>query len=172
MDRTPFTLTLCALIISTVLGVEWLGLSLQAQKAEQKQDVKDPRLNESLKGGWQLLLHERCRFAVPGSWRPAADGSSAAGPDGSNISIRMFKIKNWSLHKAQIKAAFGRVNVMHEDSERRLWFEIGVQPRIQHYIGISNGGSVCSALLETRGAAASPDAQETTRRIVASISAE
>ena len=70
--------------------------------------------------------------------------------------------------KAQIKAAFGRVNAMHEDSDRRLWFEIGDKPRVQHYVDVVNGLSVCSALLEIRTATTS-DAEGTTKRIVESV---
>jgi len=80
----------------------------------------------------------------------------------------MFKITSWSAHKAQIKAAFGRVKVMHEDSERRLWFEIGDKPRIQHYVDVVNGLSVCSGLLEIR-TTTTPDAEDTTKRIAESV---
>jgi hypothetical protein len=168
MNRTPFGRTRCALFVSTLLVRGWMGPTLVAQGPQRRQGVNDSATAASLKGGWQLMLYQGCRFAVPGSWHADPDGSSAAAPDGSTISIRMFKIKSWSLHKDQIKAAFGRVNVMHEDSERRLWFEIGVEPRIQHFIDISNGGSVCAALLEIRSAN-STDAQDIAKRIVASI---
>ena len=75
-----------------------------------------------------------------------------AGPDGSNLSVRMYRIKSWSDHKAQIKRAFGRVNVVHEDSDRRLWFEIGDTPRVQHYIDVVNSLTTCTGLLEIRTA--------------------
>jgi hypothetical protein len=145
-----------------------LGAGLKAQKPERNQQVKIPGNDAALKTGWRLLSHDGCRFAVPGSWRTDADGSLAVAPDGSNISVRMFRITNWSAHKAQIKAAFGRVNAMHEDSDRRLWFEIGDKRRVQHYIDVSHGLSVCSALLEVR-AATKPDAEDTTKRIVESV---
>jgi hypothetical protein len=79
----------------------------------------------------------------------------------------MFRIVNWSTHKTQIRAAYGRVKILHEDSERRLWFEIGDKPRVQHYIEVANGLDVCSGLLEIR--ATTTDAQDTTKRIADSI---
>lgn len=118
--------------------------------------------------GWHTFLRQGCRFAVPSSWHADADAGLATAPDGSTISVRMFRIASWPAHKAQIKAAFGRVNVVHEDSDRRLWFEIGDKPRIQHYIDVANGSSVCSALLEIRSAS-TQDADDLTRRIAESI---
>lgn len=159
----------CALVVATaLLAVAVVGPPLDAQKPERQQEVKIPGIDVSLKGGWQLLFREGCRFAVPVSWHADADGSLAMAPDGSNVSIRMFKTTSWSAHKAHIKAAFGRVNVMHEDSERRLWFEIGDKARVQHYVDVPNGLSVCSALLEIR-AATTPDWEDTTKRIAESI---
>ena len=117
---------------------------------------------------WQFLVHDGCRFAVPGSWRPNADASVVAAPDGSNLSVRSFRITSWSEHKAQIKAAFGPVNVLHEDSDRRLWFEIGDQERTQHYIDVANGLGTCTGLLEIRTTTA-PDTRDTVARIADSI---
>jgi hypothetical protein len=51
-----------------------------------------------------------------------------------------------------MKATYGRVNVLHEDSDRRLWFEFGDTGRIQHYIDVANGLNVCVGLLEVRAA--------------------
>jgi hypothetical protein len=99
-----------------------------------------------------MLFFDGCGFAVPVSWRANEDASSVKAPDGSNLSVRRFKIASWSAHKAQIKAAFGRVNVVHEDSERRLWFEIGDPPRVQHFIDVIGGLAVCNGLLEIRAA--------------------
>jgi hypothetical protein len=79
----------------------------------------------------------------------------------------MFRIKSWSDHKAQIKRAFGRVNVVHEDSDRRLWFEIGDTPRVQHFIDVANGLTACNGLLEIR--AATTLTAEDTNRIADSI---
>ena len=126
------------------------------------------KLDVSTKDGWQLLVHQGCKFAVPGFWHPDAEGSLATAPDGSNISVRLFKITSWPAHKARIKAAFGQVNVMHEDSDHRLWFEIGELPRVQHYVDVAAGLSVCSALLEIR-VAATADADDTAKRIVESV---
>ena len=74
----------------------------------------------------------------------------------------MFRIASWSAHKAQIRAAFGHLTIVHEDNERRFWFEIGDKPRVQHFIDVSNGLSVCSGLLEIR-AATTPDVAERDR---------
>jgi hypothetical protein len=101
------------------------------------------------------------------SWRATEDASEVVAPDGSNLSVRLFRIANWSTHKTQIKAAYGRVKILHEDSERRLWFEIGDKPRVQHYIEVANGLTVCSGLLEIR--ATTPDAEDTTKRIADSM---
>ncbi len=59
---------------------------------------------------------------------------------------------NWSAHRAQIRAAFGQVRVLHEDSARRLWFEIGDEQRTQHFIDVANGLGACTGLLEIRAA--------------------
>jgi hypothetical protein len=119
-----------------------------AQRPDRPQEVRVP--GSSLKAGWQLLFHDGCRFAVPSSWREDADGGQALAPDGSNLSVRMFRISSWSAHKAQIRAVFGHVSVLHEDSERRLWFEIGDKERTQHYIDVVNGRRACVGLLEIR----------------------
>jgi len=152
-----------ALLVAAVVGP-----AVDAQKPERKQEVKVPGLDVPLKAGWQLLFYKGCRFAVPVSWHTNVDASLVLAPDGSNVSVRMFKVASWSTHKAQIKAAFGRVDVVNEDSERRLWFEIGDKGRVQHYIDVPNGLTVCSALLEIR-AATTPDAEDTTRRIADSL---
>jgi hypothetical protein len=106
-----------------------------------------------------------CRAAVLAC---RGGASLALAPDGSYISIRMFRITSWPAHKAQIRAAFGRVTVVHEDSDRRLWFEIGDKPRVQHYIDVTNGLSVCSGLFEIR-TATTPDADDTSKRIAESV---
>ncbi len=143
-------------------------LRLDAQRPERQREVKIPGIDVSLKAGWQLLFRDGCRFAVPGTWQANGDASLALAPDGSNLSVRMFRISSWSAHKAQIRAAFGHLDTVHEDSERRLWFEIGEKARVQHVIDVSNGLSVCSGLLEIR-TATTPDAEDTTKRIVESI---
>lgn len=113
---------------------------------------------------WRVLFHEGCRYAVPASWHVDDGGSLATAPDGSNLSIRMFHITNWAEHKARIKAAFGRVSAVHEDSDHRLWFEIGDKPRVQHYVDVVSGQNVCSALIELRSFG---DAVESTTKSIA-----
>jgi hypothetical protein len=70
--------------------------------------------------------------------------------------------------QGQIRAALGQVQVVHEDSDRRLWFEIAEKPRVQHYVDVAQGLSVCTGLIEIR-AATTPDADDTARRIAESI---
>jgi hypothetical protein len=163
----PTNRTLPLLVIVGLIAVAVLGHAVNAQRPERHQEGRIPGIGIRLKAGWQLLFHDRCRFAVPGSWRPDADAALVSAPDGSNLSVRRFRMTSWSAHKAQIRAAFGQVKVLHEDSDRRLWFEIGDQLRTQHYIDIADGLSACSGLLEIR--ATTPDVEDTTRRIVDSI---
>ena len=155
------------LVVAVGNATPWSPV-IDAQGAHLKQEAEVPGQDLWLKSGWQVLFHQSCRFAVPVSWRAEAEGSLATAPDGSNISVRMFKITSWSAHKLLIKRAFGRVNVVHEDSERRLWFEIGEKPHVQHYVDVVNGLSVCVALFEIRPTT-TPDADDTTRRIAESI---
>ncbi len=159
-----------AFIPAWVVRAAFVPVGVGAQKPERTGKVPPPGVDASLRVGWQLLFHEGCRFAVPASWQTDADRSLATAPDGSNISVRVFRIADWSAHRAHMRAAFGPVNVVHEDSERRLWLEIGNPQRIQHYVDVPNGLSVCSALLEIR-TATTPGAEDTTRRIVESLGA-
>jgi hypothetical protein len=121
-----------------------------------------------LPAGWQLLVHDGCQFAVPRSWRPDADNASVFAPDGSNVSVRRFRITSWSRHTSQILASVGSVKVL-EDSARRLWFEFGDQQRTQQFIDVATGPGVCAALLEIR--ATLPDASNTAKTIADSIGA-
>jgi hypothetical protein len=143
---------------------------LDAQKPERKREVKLPGLDLSLKAGWKLLFHDGCRFAVPVSWRTDDNRRLAFGPDGSNFSLRKVYIPSWSAHKAKILAAFGnrdRVRVLHENDDRRLWFEIADPPRVQHFVDVNAGQSVCNGILEVR--TASSLTTEDASRIVNSI---
>ncbi len=164
-------MTRLAALIVCLIGASTGGSTLAAQRPERQQEVKVPGTNISLRVGWLLLFREGCRFAVPGSWHPNDDASLVIAPDGSNISVRAFRVTSWSAHKAQIKAAFGSVKVVHEDSDLRLWFEIGEKTRIQHYVDVLNGPTVCSALLEIH-VPTMPDAADTLNRIVASVGPE
>src|SRR5581483_1719009 len=153
-------------IIAAAVAVPNGRGTLSAQSPEKT--VKIPGVDLALKGGWQLLVYDGCRFAVPVSWRAEPDGSMARAADGSNISIRMFHVQSWAAHKAQIKAAFGRVNVIHDDNDHRLWFQIGDKPRVQQYVDVLTGSTVCSALIEVRLVNV-PDADDTMKRIVESV---
>jgi hypothetical protein len=57
---------------------------------------------------------------------------------------------------------------VHDDSDHRLWLEIGDKPRVQHYIEVANGLNVCSGLLEVH-TETTPDADDATKRIADSI---
>ena len=153
-------------ILASLVAVAVMGHAIDAQRPEPQPDIRAPGI--TLRAGWQLLFHDGCRFAVPGSWRVARDAGVASAPDGSNLSMRVFRIASWSAHKAQIRAAFGAVKLLHEDSNHRLWFEFGDDQRTQHYIDVANGPSTCTGLLEIRAARA-PDAAETAARIADSI---
>jgi len=166
---TALRLASTLLIGAALLGAtRTAACSAQAQRPERKQGITVPGMDVSLTAGWKIVFHQGCRFMVPAPWYLDADGAVAAASDGSNISIRMFNVASWSAHKSQIKAAFGQVNLLHEDSERRLWLEIGDQRQVQHYVDVPNGTTVCSALLEIRRATAS-DTPEVTRKIVESV---
>jgi hypothetical protein len=138
--------------IASLVAVVVTKPTADAQNSQRQQEVRRQGIGITLKGGWQLLVHDGCRFAVPGFWHPEADGAVVFAPDGNNLSVRMFRTTNWSAHKAQIRAAFGQVKVVHEDSARRLWFEIGDQQRTQHFIDVSNRLGACAGLLEIRAA--------------------
>jgi hypothetical protein len=167
--RTTIGLASALLIGAATMGAtQMVTCIVQAQRPERKQGIAIPGMDVTLSAGWKIVFHQGCRFMVPAIWYLDADGGVAAAPDGSNISIRMFNVGNWSAHKSQIKAAFGQVNLVHEDSERRLWLEIGDQRQVQHYVDVSIGTTVCSALLEIRRATAS-DTPEVTRKIVESV---
>jgi hypothetical protein len=140
-------------IVLTILALS--GWTLDAQRTVRT--AKIPGLDLPLKAGWKLLVSHECRFAVPASWRASEDASLATAPDGNQISVRMFQILSWGDHTSQILTAFGSVRVLHENSDRRLWFEIGDPPRVQHFIDVSNGLSVCNGLLDIRRATLTAD---------------
>jgi hypothetical protein len=142
--------------------------AVSAQKPDPPQKTLSPGRGVAPTTGWQRLIRDGCQFEVPISWRPAADGDSVNAPDGSNLSIRGVQILNWSQHKAQIREAFVHLKVVHEDSDRRFWFEIGTDKDTMHYVAVRNGVSACIGLLEIRGASA-PMTEGTRNRIVASI---
>jgi len=139
-----------------------------AQKPERHREVKIPGTDILLRPGWQLFVHDRCRYAVPESWQPNADATLAIAPDGSSVSARTLRVTNWSAHRREIRTAFGHVRAVHEDSERRLWLEIGDEARVQHYIDVPNGLSVCSVLLELHGGL-TPDVEETAKEVANSV---
>jgi hypothetical protein len=168
LASTPTNGTVASLVMTGLVALAVMGRAVDAQRSDRRQDVRIPGIGILLNAGWQLLVHDGCRFAVPGSWRPDDDAGFVSAPDGSNFSMRAFRIRSWSAHKAQIRAAFGHVKVLHEDSDHRLWFEIGDTQRTQHYIDVANGLRTCVGLLELRSTPTS-DAGNTATRIADSI---
>ncbi len=164
----PDNKTFAPILVAIFVAVVATARPVDAQRPERQQEVRVPGVGIMLRAGWQLLFHDGCRFAVPVSWRPDADGGLVFAPDGSNLSVRMLRIVSWSMHKAQIRAAFVHLKVVHEDSDHRFWFEIGDEQRIQHYIAVSNGSSACVGLLEIRVTTTS-NAEDTTNRIAESV---
>jgi hypothetical protein len=120
---------------------------LAAQAPERPQEVEVPGLGITLRAGWQLLFHDRCRFAVPVSWHADPDEAFARAPDGSSISIQMQKMTNWSAYKADIRRMYARAK-LYDDSSRRLWFAIDEGSRMQHYVAVVEAKSVCVGWLE------------------------
>jgi hypothetical protein len=141
---------------------------LEAQAPERSQEVEVPGLGIMLRAGWQLLFHDGCRFAVPLSWHRDPDEAFARGPDGSTFSIQMLRVTSWFAHKADVRDAFGRLRAVHEDSSRRLWFEIDDGPSVQHYIAVPDGPNVCAGWLVMRGRAGT-SSWDTIKRIADSI---
>jgi len=159
------------------LSVVWacaltLGMSAQhlhAQRPERQLEVHVPGTDVTLKAGWQLFFHDVCRVAVPVSWHDEADGGLIVAPDGSSLSLRALRTTNWSGYKAQVKAAYVHPKALHDDSERRLWLEIGDLPTVQHYIAVVSGSTVCNGILEIHSRTL-PDIDDTIKRIADSIS--
>jgi len=157
----------CSAAPAVIVGLLAAMRPVNGQRPERRQEVVVPGTGIALNAGWQLRLPENCLFAVPHGWRPNVDGSGAFSPDGSTLSVRTFPITSWAAHKGQIKAAYGRINVLHEDSDKRLWFEFGDPPRVQHYVDVVTGLRVCVGLLDARPATALT--ADDVRRIVNSI---
>jgi hypothetical protein len=154
----------CAAIVA---GSAARGAALSAQRPERQQQVKVPGTDIFVDAGWRVLFHDVCHFAAPVSWTVNDDASLVTGPYGSGLSIRVFRISSWSAHKAQVRAAFGRVYAVHEDNDRRLWLEIRDGSRVQHYVDVVSGPTVCSGLLEVHDQ--STATEETVRKIIAAV---
>jgi hypothetical protein len=158
-------------IVSAFLLGSWAALgalAVEAQGPLRQQEIRVPGLDVVLKAGWQLLFDQSCRFAVPVSWHLIWDSGFVRAPDGSSLTIMVLRGIGWSAHKAQIRAAYVHLNVVHEDSDRRLWFEVGEEPRVQHYIAVSGGSTICAGLLDIRSNTL-PDREDTIKRIADSI---
>ncbi len=98
--------------------------AIDAQKPERQKEFKIPGLDVTLRPGWQLLVHDHCRCALPESWRVHADGTLAIAPDASHVSIRTYKITNWFVHQDNIRSTIGTAPNVQDARHTRLWFEI------------------------------------------------
>ena len=137
--------------LSRRVGLPLVALACCAftsQAPERPQEVEVPGLGIMLKAGWQLLFHDRCRFAVPISWHPDPDEAFARASDGSSFSIQMLKITSWSAHKADIRRAFPHAKVLNDENDRRLWLETDDGARVRHYIAVADNASICAGWLE------------------------
>lgn len=139
-----------------------------AQAPERPREVEVPGIGIMLKAGWQLLFHDRCRFAVPVSWHPDPDEAFARAPDGSTFSIQLLKVTNWSAHKADMRGTLSHARVIHDESDRRLWLETGDPGWVRHYIAVADNGTVCAGWLELR-TGSSWNTSETVKRVADSI---
>ena len=146
--------------LASCLGLPLVALvccGFAPQGPERPQEVEVPGLGIMLKAGWQLLFHDRCRFAVPVSWHPDPDEAFARAPDGSSISIQMQRMTDWSAYKSDIRRMYAGAK-LYDDSSRRLWFAIREGSRQQHYIAVVETKNVCVGWLELRASASTtPD---------------
>jgi hypothetical protein len=141
--------------------------ALNARGLERAQGVRIPGLDLVLKAGWQLLVHQHCRFAVPDTWHASPDAAFAIAPDGSSVFMSVFTTTSWPAHKGLVKTSAGHLHAVREDSDRRLWLEIGENTRIEQYVEVAQGPSVCAASIEVH--VTREDSRDTVRGIVDSI---
>jgi hypothetical protein len=138
-----------------------------AQPPERQHDVLIPGTGVRLRESWQMLFHDRCRYAVPVTWRPVPDRSQVFAPDGSSVSIWALHVSNWSLHKARLKSAFSADSHVREDTDSRFWIESHDGVRSQHYVAVTDGTAACAGLLEI--STLLPNADDTITAIVESV---
>lgn len=167
-DRmSPGRTMTCVLVMLLFVFVLWIR-GTNAQRPERQHEFRLPRSGVVLKEGWQLLIYDGCRFPVPEHWQPNVTATFVLAPDGSSVSIGRLRTMNWFVHKAQLKAAFPQLSVVHEDSDLRLWFEVRDGQRVHHYIDVLTGQSVCSAHLDIHSTTM-PNADEIARTIVTGL---
>lgn len=161
----PLHIRRAAAIVTVVLA--WPLAIAHGQRPERQHDVVVPGLGVRLREGWQMFFHDNCRYAVPGVWRPAPDRSESFAPDGSSVMLWSPQVTNWQSHKSRLKSAYSTARV-REDSDLRLWIEAQDNHRIQHYITVTDGATVCAAVLSVRNG--SPyDVEDVIAAIVESI---
>ena len=138
-----------------------------AQPPERQHDVLIPGTGVRLRESWQMLFHDRCRYAVPVAWRPVPDRSQVFAPDGSSVSIWALHVSNWPLHKARLKSTFIGDSHVREDTDSRFWIESHDGVRSQHYVAVTDGTAACAGLVEI--STRLPNADDTITAIVESI---
>jgi hypothetical protein len=160
--------------VSRSVGVFWgvacsvVIVSAARQRSPAKDDVRVPGTTVVLKAGWKFLSYTGCGCVVPVLWRPSFEEPLAIGPDGSSLSIRKETIASWSDYKERVRRSYGDPRIVHEDSERRLWFETGDEARLEHYIAAASGAIVCVGVLDVQRRSLST-APETVAAIARSI---
>jgi hypothetical protein len=161
--------------VSRSVGVLWsiacsvvVGSPGAWQRLAAKDDVRVPGTTVVLKPGWKFLSYTGCGCVVPVLWQPSFDEPFAVGPDGSSLSIRKETIASWSEYKERVRRSYRDPKVVHEDSERRLWFETGADARLEHYVAAASGPTVCVGVLDVQRDSRS-NAAETIATIARSI---
>jgi hypothetical protein len=143
---------------TTIIVIALLVTSVAGQRREIPIDdpphVAELKAKPERTAPWQRLALNGCQCEVPASWHLAPDGSAVTASDGSNLSLRMIHVQDWTMHRAQILDVFGLLRALHENSAHRLWFEIGTGERRQHFIDVPNGPTSCVGLLDIHGTAA------------------
>jgi hypothetical protein len=162
------TRTLASTLVIGLVAVAEIVLTAWAPRIERPPEGRVLSDQGAPPVAWKRLVHDGCQFAVPVSWRAVPDGEKVVAADGSTFSVRKFRILDWSVHKAHIRETFGHLNIVHEDSDHRFWFETGDENSPMHYIAVRDGLSACIALMQIR-ATAMITAEDTASRIVASI---
>ena len=142
--------------------------SVGAQRRAHADEVRLPGTDIMLKADWQLLLYGGCRFAVPLAWQADADGEFSRAPDGTTMALQVLSASNWSAHKADVRHAYGRDSIIHDDSDRRLWIETRKASRVEHYMAVVAGEKVCVAMIDLHDTSLA-DRGDTLKRIADGI---
>ena len=156
-----------------IVAALMLSAAIDAQRRVQPDEVRVPGTGIMLKGGWQLLSYDGCRYAVPLSWQFDIDEAFARAPDGSTISVERLDVQSWSAHKASLRHIYRQGSVLHDDGDRRLWIEFRDGSRVVHHIAAltaSNGSTVCTGVVDL-APRSTAQTDDTVSRIADSIGA-